>query len=149
MGLSNEPPDSSERCWNWRDPKGPFLEETLENRGDNYNGHPVDPTYMGSYCMDGLAVALHCFYHTNSYLAAITKCINFLGDADSTAAICGQMVGCFYGIDAIDVRLMQRLERWDDGHISCKAALLYVLGHQIPDDKIAVARERSLLLGTG
>merc|ERR1719296_233529 len=30
---------SKERCWNWRDPKGPYLLETLEARGKTYNGY--------------------------------------------------------------------------------------------------------------
>eukprot|EP01049_Picozoa_sp_SAG25_P022038 SAG25_NODE_8536_length_417_cov_0.764151_1_plen_37_part_10 len=34
--------------------------------------------------MDGLAVALHCVAATPTLDAAIERCINFLGDADST-----------------------------------------------------------------
>ncbi|CAL1165409.1 unnamed protein product [Cladocopium goreaui] len=40
--LRSEPStDGREQCWNWRDPKGPFLEETLDARGSSYNGYPV------------------------------------------------------------------------------------------------------------
>lgn len=147
MKLLNsvEAPTSLERCWNWRDPKGPYLEETIANRGEDYNGHPVNASYMGSYSMDGLAIALHSFYHTNSYLAAITKCVNFLGDADTTAAICGQMAGCFYGVDGIDWRLIQRLKQWDDGDIALRGALVYLLGLQHTEDMKRTARERSML----
>ena len=44
----------------------------------------------------GLAVALWSFYHTTGYLEAVARCVNFLVDADTTAAICGQLAGAFY-----------------------------------------------------
>ncbi|CAJ1336123.1 unnamed protein product, partial [Effrenium voratum] len=50
---SKEPLGSRERCWNWRDPAGPFLAETLEARGSRYNGYPVSPNYVGAYSLDG------------------------------------------------------------------------------------------------
>jgi len=129
--LSQEPEGSSERCWNWRDPQGPFLLETIAARGKSYNGYPVAADYFGSYSMDGLAMALHSVYHTKSYMAAVARCVNFLGDADSTGAICGQIAGAFYGIGAIDDRLQEQLNQWDDGEIALRGALLYTLGMNI------------------
>lgn len=127
--LRSEPStDGREQCWNWRDPKGPFLEETLDARGSSYNGYPVSPNYVGSFCLDGLAMAMHSFYHTTSFMEAMTCCVNFLGDADSTGAICGQMAGAFYGLSAIDPRLIQRLRRWDRDEIAFRAALLFSCG---------------------
>ena len=41
------------------------------------------PGYIGSYAMDGFAMALHCVYHTSSLPQAILKCANLRGDADS------------------------------------------------------------------
>merc|ERR1712220_48210 len=38
---SSEPAGGTEMCWNWRDPEGPFLAETLAARGTMYNGFPV------------------------------------------------------------------------------------------------------------
>ena len=78
--------------------------------------------------MDGLAMALHCFYNTSSFSEAVTRCVNFLGDADSTAAICGQIAGSFYGFSGIDTRFVERLERWDNKEVACKAVLLWALG---------------------
>ncbi|CAE7220709.1 unnamed protein product, partial [Symbiodinium sp. CCMP2456] len=119
---------SRERCWNWRDAEGPFLKETLEARGSSYNGYPVSPNYVGAYSLDGLAIAMHSFYHTASFMEALTRCVNFLGDADSTGAICGQMAGAFYGLSAIDARLVSRLRRWDCDEVALRGALLHVLG---------------------
>jgi ADP-ribosylglycohydrolase len=139
--LGEEPIGSTERCWNWRDPNGPFLSDTLRARGNSYNGYPVDPGYFGSYCMDGLAVALHCVYHTESFMNAIARCVNFLGDADSTAAICGQIAGAIYGVDAMDERLIGAVETWDSGDIALRAALLYAVGMKLPDDAAVLVEQ--------
>ena len=48
-------------------------------------------------------------YHTTTFMAALARCVNLLGDADSTGAILGQIAGAFYGIDRIDGRLIDRL----------------------------------------
>merc|ERR1719158_1194848 len=117
---SAEPVGSTERCWNWRDPEGPYLLETVDARGKFYNGYPVQKDYFGSYCMDGLAMALHSMYHTSTFMAAVGRCVNMLGDADSTGAILGQLAGAFYGIDAIDKRLLEKLRKWDDGEIALR-----------------------------
>jgi len=138
-----EPFGSTERCWNWRDPKGPYILETIEARGKTYNGYPVSKDYFGSYSVDGLAIALHSVYHTKSFMEAMAKCVNFLGDADSTGAICGQIAGAYYGIDAIDPRLVDQLKRWDTGEIALRAALLYALGTQMSEEVKALAQSRS------
>jgi len=127
---STEQADSKERCWNWRDPAGPFLLESLQARGSSYNGYPVgDGSYFGSYCLDALAIALRCVYHTDSFTSAVVCCVNYLGDADSTAAICGQIAGAFYGYNGIDARMLERLHRWDAGETALRATLLFTLGH--------------------
>eukprot|EP00930_Biecheleria_cincta_P026147 TRINITY_DN18482_c0_g1_i1.p1 TRINITY_DN18482_c0_g1~~TRINITY_DN18482_c0_g1_i1.p1 ORF type:complete len:580 (+),score=108.68 TRINITY_DN18482_c0_g1_i1:127-1866(+) len=128
---SAEPPGSKERCWNWRDAKGPYIAESLAARGKTYNGYKVDEGYFGAFSLDGLAVALFSVYHTRSFGEAISRCVNFLGDADSTGAICGQIAGAFYGVDAIDARLVQRLRPWDTGEVALRGALLYGLAAQL------------------
>merc|ERR1712151_341821 len=69
---------AAEQCWNWR---GPSLcpVDTFEARGETYNGHPVNRCYAGSYCMDGLAMALHAVATTTSFEAAVERAVNFLG----------------------------------------------------------------------
>jgi hypothetical protein len=123
-----EPQGSPERCWNWRDPEGPYLLETVAARGADYNGYPVQKDYFGSYAMDGLAIALFSMYHTTTFMAALARCVNLLGDADSTGAILGQIAGAFYGIDRIDGRLIDRLRKWDDSEVALRGALLYTIG---------------------
>jgi ADP-ribosyl-[dinitrogen reductase] hydrolase len=120
---SSEADDGKERCWNWRAPRL-RVAATLAARGSTYNGYPVSPGYFGSFCIDGLAMALHSVASTDSFERAIEHCVNLLGDADSTASIAGQIAGALYGYGAIHERFKANLHRWDDGQIAMRAALL-------------------------
>lgn len=53
------------------------------------------------YVVDSLEAALWCFATTTSFKSAILKATNLGDDADTTAAICGQLAGAFYGISGI------------------------------------------------
>lgn len=116
-----------ERCWNWQLPSLELL-ETFRARGEKYNGHPVSRCYAGSYCMDGLAMALHAVSSTDCFDRAVEKAVNFLGDADTVGAIAGQIAGAFYGISGIDERYLNALNTWDRGEIACRAAICYLKG---------------------
>jgi len=78
-------------------------------------------------------------------MEAITRCVNFLGDADSTGAICGQIAGAFYGYDHIDARLVTQLRQWDQGEIALRGALLYVQGSQLSEKEEIKARQKCAL----
>lgn len=126
---SNEPSKSTEICWNWRDPAGPFIEDAVKLRGGSYNGYAFSAEYFGSYAPDGLALALHCVYHTGDFTEAVARCVNLLGDADSNASITGQIAGAFYGYHQIDARCLSNLERWDDREVALRGALLCFMNH--------------------
>jgi ADP-ribosyl-[dinitrogen reductase] hydrolase len=130
---SSQSEDGLERCWNWK-ANTLDISGTLKRRGDKYKGHRVLPEYFGAYCMDGLAVALHSVYHTTSFDEAIEKCVNFLGDADSTAAVAGQLAGAIYGYSTINAKFIKDLQRWDDGDIALRGVLLYELGLKISSE---------------
>lgn len=121
---SQEPADSTERCWNWRY-DNLEIEATMNRRYPEYNGYPVSPGYFGSFCMDGLAMALWAVYHSTNFGEAIEKCVNLLGDADSTAAVAGQLAGAIYGYSKIDQRFIKNMNQWDKGSIAVRGALLY------------------------
>ena len=53
------------------------------------------------YLVESLEAALWCFYVTDSFEAAILKAVNLGDDADTTAAVCGQLAGTFYGESGI------------------------------------------------
>eukprot|EP00039_Didymoeca_costata_P018642 m.334334 g.334334 ORF g.334334 m.334334 type:complete len:518 (+) comp17336_c0_seq1:30-1583(+) len=123
--ASNEPDDSRERCWNWKAEQLDIL-GSLKRRGDQYNGYPVLPAYYGAFSMDGLALALHCVYHTKSFDEALVRVVNFLGDADSTGSIACQLAGALYGYASINEDLKKQLTVWDRNSIPLRAALLCV-----------------------
>ena len=53
------------------------------------------------YCIASLEAAAWCFLNTNSFSAAVLAAANLGDDADTTAAITGQLAGAFYGVDGI------------------------------------------------
>jgi ADP-ribosyl-[dinitrogen reductase] hydrolase len=82
------------------------------------------------YVVRSLEAALWCFLRTDEYRAAILTAANLGDDADTTAAVCGQIAGAYYGVAGIPERwrtllalreridaLAQRLydERWSPG----------------------------------
>ena len=66
------------------------------------------------YCVDSLEASLWCFATTHSYEAAVLAAANLGDDADTTAAIVGQIAGAHYGIDAIPARWRERLAMRDE-----------------------------------
>ena len=121
--LADAPADGKEACWRWREPVL-RLEATAEARGEQYNGYPFTLGYFGSFCVDALAIALHVNYHNADFESTVAHGANLLGDADTNAAIAGQLAGAVYGYSGIDPRYVEALRRWDDGEIATRAALL-------------------------
>ncbi|NGX45594.1 MAG: ADP-ribosyl-[dinitrogen reductase] glycohydrolase [Chlamydiae bacterium] len=101
--------------WNWKDENFAFNAERLA----------AQPGYIGSYAMDGLAMALHCVWTTNSFKEAVLKAISRGGDADTVGAITGQIAGAIYGVDAIPEDWIDAVHQWDrGGEIATRAYLL-------------------------
>lgn len=61
------------------------------------------------YVVDSLEAALWCFHRTESFPDAILAAANLGDDADTTAAVCGQTAGAFYGESGIPPRWLDRL----------------------------------------
>lgn len=61
------------------------------------------------YVVECLEAALWCFWHSNSYSEAVLKAANLGDDADTTAAICGQIAGAFYGESNIPTEWLEVL----------------------------------------
>jgi|ERR1712232_93501 len=108
---------------------------TLQRRGRSYNGYPVSRGYYGAYSMDGLAMALYCIYNTSSFAAAVERVVNFLGDADSTGAIVGQIAGAIYGFESIPENLLAALKKWDNESVTLRAMMLYKAGCLSPKER--------------
>ena len=61
------------------------------------------------YVVQSLEAALWCFWHTDNFEDAILKAANLGEDADTTAAVCGQLAGAFYGESGIPAHWLQKL----------------------------------------
>ena len=116
--------DSSEpdpdRNWNWKEKDYRYSPSRRK----------FQPGYIGSYAMDGMAMALHVVYYTNSFREAIIKVVNLRGDSDSVGAVVGQIAGAFYGIENIPSDWIQTVSKWDDMEIPLRG---YVLQKLFPD----------------
>jgi ADP-ribosyl-[dinitrogen reductase] hydrolase len=66
------------------------------------------------YVVESLEAALWAFYSTESFESAVLEAANLGDDADTTAAICGQIAGAYYGVDSIPSHWLTRLYRADD-----------------------------------
>ncbi|MEA9746087.1 ADP-ribosylglycohydrolase family protein [Xanthomonas campestris pv. raphani] len=75
------------------------------------------------YVVDALSAALWCFATTDTFADAVLRAANLGDDADTTAAICGQLAGAFYGIDGIPAAWRERLQ--DAAEILALADRLY------------------------
>jgi ADP-ribosyl-[dinitrogen reductase] hydrolase len=76
--------------------------------GDYFNRH-VDEIKGSGYVVDSLEAALWCFYHSSSFEEAVLKAANLGDDADTTAAITGQIAGAFYGEHNIPSHWLEKL----------------------------------------
>ncbi len=61
------------------------------------------------YVVRSLEAALWCFLRTRSYREAILCAANLGDDADTTAAICGQIAGAHYGVEGIPAAWRERV----------------------------------------
>ncbi|MCP5162237.1 MAG: ADP-ribosylglycohydrolase family protein [Hahellaceae bacterium] len=69
-----------------------------------------DAEIVGSgYVVASLEAALWCFDTTDSYEACVLKAVNLGDDADTTAAIAGQLAGAYYGVEAIPGKWLESL----------------------------------------
>ncbi|MBB4769997.1 MULTISPECIES: ADP-ribosylglycohydrolase family protein [Xanthomonas] len=65
------------------------------------------------YVVDALSAALWCFATTDTFADAVLRAANLGDDADTTAAICGQLAGAFHGIDGIPAAWRARVQDAD------------------------------------
>jgi ADP-ribosyl-[dinitrogen reductase] hydrolase len=61
------------------------------------------------YVVESLEAALWCLDRAESYGDAVLRAANLGDDADTTAAVCGQLAGAFYGVSGIPERWLERV----------------------------------------
>lgn len=74
-----------------------------------YFDYDIHQIKGSGYVVDSLEAALWCFYHTDNFKDAVLAAANLGDDADTTAAIVGQVAGAFYGEDGIPDHWLTRI----------------------------------------
>jgi len=69
----------------------------------------IDEIRGSGYVVECLEAALWCFWNTDSFEAAVLAAANLGDDADTTAAVCGQLAGAYYGIGGIPAGWLRKL----------------------------------------
>jgi len=66
-----------------------------------YVNKTEDLVHGSGYVVESLEAALWSFATTDSFRDAVLRAVNLGDDADTTAAVCGQLAGAFYGESGI------------------------------------------------
>jgi ADP-ribosyl-[dinitrogen reductase] hydrolase len=74
-----------------------------------YRDKTEDEIKGTGYVVQSLEAALWCFLHTDNFRDAILRATNLGDDADTTAAVCGQIAGAYYGQSGIPEAWLARL----------------------------------------
>lgn len=77
--------------------------------GGSYSSKPIEQIHGTGYVVESMEAAFWCFYKTSSFEEAILQAANLGDDADTTAAICGQIAGAFYGEASIPEKWINKL----------------------------------------
>ena len=80
----------------------------------NYLTKTREQVEGSGYCVASLEAALWCFATTDSFEAAVLAAANLGDDADTTAAIVGQIAGAHYGVAAIPAQWRAKLKLRDE-----------------------------------
>ncbi|MEA5571998.1 ADP-ribosylglycohydrolase family protein [Calothrix sp. UHCC 0171] len=91
-----------------------------------YRNKTINDIRGTGYVVESLEAALWCFWTTENYEQAILTATNLGDDADTTAAICGQIAGAYYGELGIPNHWLRKLTFKDE--ITELANQLYAAG---------------------
>jgi len=87
----------------------PTQAKLVELAAGSFISKPLDEIRGSGYCVESLEAALWCFFNTGDFASAILAAANLGDDADTTAAIVGQLAGAYYGASAIPQRWKEQL----------------------------------------
>ena len=85
-------------------PDGIMSDSIRQISQGNYRDKDANNIRGTGYVVESLEAALWCFWTTETFETAILTAANLGDDADTTAAICGQVAGAYYGEDGIPLR---------------------------------------------
>lgn len=79
-----------------------------------YRSAKRDQVRGTGYVVDSLEAALWCFHQHDTFAGAVLEAANLGDDADTTAAVVGQLAGAFYGVAGIPSAWLARVHRGDE-----------------------------------
>lgn len=86
----------------------------------DYLDKPAAQIVGSGYCVASLEAALWCFAHGSDFEETVLMAANLGDDADTTAAIAGQIAGAFYGVEGIPAPWLDRLHmRGEIDRLAC------------------------------
>ncbi len=89
-----------------------LTEPAVQELAQGHYRHKTREQIFGTgYCVQSLEAALWCVYNTGSFEQAILMAANLGDDADTTAAIAGQIAGALYGVEAIPKQWLSTLDQ--------------------------------------
>jgi len=77
----------------------------------HYQDKQAEQIRGSGYVVASLEAALWCFLHTENFREAILRAANLGDDADTTAAVCGQIAGAYYGVEGIPEDWLAKLAK--------------------------------------
>ncbi|WP_312321083.1 ADP-ribosylglycohydrolase family protein [Stenotrophomonas sp.] len=93
------------------DVSGEGLRGIAEGR---YRSKSRDQIHGTGYVVHSLEAALWCFANTYSFSDAVLAAANLGDDADTTAAVVGQVAGAFYSVSGMPAHWLERLHQRAD-----------------------------------
>lgn len=87
----------------------PFAGRIPEVLAGSWRGHTRHTIRSSGYVIDSLEAALWCVGRTGSFADAVLLAANLGGDADTVAAITGQLAGAIYGKRGIPAHWIDRI----------------------------------------
>jgi ADP-ribosyl-[dinitrogen reductase] hydrolase len=93
---------------------GDVSEKILAIARGEYRDKSVQHIRGNGYVVDALEAALWCFWTTATFSEAVLAAANLGEDADTTAAICGQIAGAYYGQSGIPTPWLDKLYLRDE-----------------------------------
>jgi ADP-ribosyl-[dinitrogen reductase] hydrolase len=102
-----------------------LMSDALKSIADGHYKRKSEAEIEGSgYVVQSLEAALWCFWQTDSFEACVLSAANLGDDADTTAAVAGQLAGAFYGESGIPARWLEKLAMAKEiGHLAEQLAL--------------------------
>ncbi len=79
----------------------PYAPKVIDIANGAFLSKSYEELTGSGYVIESLESALWCFMNSNSFEEAILLSANIGNDADTTAAICGQIAGAYYGFSGI------------------------------------------------